>query len=171
MCSSCRHGSALSRNFRWVCFIHHMLLGFKDFETDQWFQPHLQQRNISHLIQWELISNSYWWMNEWKKSLFSFWKKSQRKRKSWEQVSLEMGGKKNKKSKGEGIEKRRKLEIVGLEDRFYLLFIFPLENQPMALPSWYFLPCMCPCALERGGLLSFCCKVHTGLTLSLLQPG
>ena len=30
---------------------------------------------------------------------------------------MEMGGKKNnKKSKGEGIEKRRKLEIVGLED-------------------------------------------------------
>ena len=79
--------------------------------------------------------------------------------------------KKNKKSKGEGIEKRRKLEIVGLEDRFYLLFIFPSENQPMDPPCWYFLPRMCPCALERGGLLSFCCAVHTGLTPSLLEAG
>ena len=85
---------------------------------------------------------------------------------------MEMGGKKNnKKSKGEGIEKRRKLEIVGLEDRFYLLFIFPLENQPTDPPCWYFLLCMWPCALERGGLLSFCCKVHTGLTPSLLEAG
>ena len=48
--------------------------------------------------------------------------------------------KNNKKSKREGIEKRSKLEIVGLEDRFYSLFIFPLENQPMDPPCWYFLP-------------------------------
>lgn len=38
---------------------------------------------------------------------------------------MEMGEKRNAKiSDGEGIEKRRKLEIVGLEDRFYLLLIF-----------------------------------------------
>lgn len=39
---------------------------------------------------------------------------------------MEKEEKRNAKiSDGEGIEKRRKLEIVGLEDRFYLLLIPP----------------------------------------------
>lgn len=81
---------------------------------------------------------------------------------------MEKEEKRNAKiSDGEGIEKRRKLEIVGLEDRFYLLLIPPPppRNQTMDQPFWNSLSCMYPCALERGGLLSLCYRVHTGRTL------
>lgn len=45
------HGSAWGRDFKWLCFIRHALLGFRDVKTDQWLQPHWLQRNISNMIQ------------------------------------------------------------------------------------------------------------------------
>lgn len=75
-------------------------------------------------------------MNEWmKKESFLILKKIREKEKSWEQVSLEMGGKKNnKKSKGEGIEKRRKLRLWAWKTDSPICFsFFPWELNGPAL--------------------------------------
>lgn len=144
MCSSRQHGSALSRNFWWVCFIHHMLLGFKDFRNWPMVSASLATKEY---FSFDSVGAYFKFilMNEWmKKSLFSFWKKSQRKRKSWEQVSLEMGGKKNnKKSKG-GIEKRKKIGDCGLE-QFFAFHFFPWRTSrwPLLVFSAVYVP-LCP---------------------------
>lgn len=148
--------SAYDRNFQWVCFIHLCSSDLKIKLTMIsaslatvfliWFCGSLFQIPVKNL-------------NEWEQSI------------SWEQVLLQMGGRRNAKvPEGEGLEKGRTLEIVGL-DTDSTCFSFPPCSPPLDGPVG--IPCHIvhiPMRLIREvHCISICCRVHTGLTLSLFE--
>ena len=107
-----------------------------------WFSGSLFQININE------------WMNE--KSLFSFWKKSHRKRKSWEQVSLEMGGKKEQQEIKKGrYREKKKIGDCGLGRQILFAFHFslgePADGPALLVFSAVYVP-LCP---WKGRLVEF----------------
>lgn len=94
--------------------------------------------------------------NEWRVSpLFSFWKKSQRKRKSWEQVSLEMGGKKEQEIKRGRYREEKKIGDCGLGRQILFAFHFslgkPADGPALLVFSAAYVP-LCP---WKGRLVEF----------------
>lgn len=132
--------SACDRNFQWVCFIHLCSSDLKIKLTMisaslatvflTWFCGRLFQVPVKNL-------------NEWEQSL------------SWEQVLLQKGGRRNAKvPEGEGLEKGRALEIVGL-DTDSICFSFP-PGPASGRPCGYSVShSTYPYALDKRGSLHF----------------